>query len=271
MQFNIGILGSLVYIYSGIKASRTKESTIGSVTKEEKPERRVYRQAQVRSLFDSIAHRYDFLNHKLSSGIDILWRKRIIRQLQKLHPRRILDVATGTADLAIEAAKLNPEQVIGIDISIKMLEIAQTKILKKNLAKIITLEPGAAEHLRFESDSFDIVMTAFGVRNFEDLALGLREFRRVLRSGGTAMILEFSKPRRSPMKQLYRIYSRFFIPLLGALIAKNRSAYEYLPSTINEFPDGEEFCQMLINAGFSSADCYPQTFGIASIYRAVKT
>jgi demethylmenaquinone methyltransferase / 2-methoxy-6-polyprenyl-1,4-benzoquinol methylase len=259
-----------VYIYCGIKAYRTKESTIGSVTRKEKPERRVYRQAQVRSLFDSIAHRYDFLNHTLSSGIDILWRKRIIRFLQQLHPRRILDVATGTADLAIEATRLNPEQIIGIDISIKMLEIARTKILRKKLTKIITLEPGEAENLQFESASFDVVMTAFGVRNFENLELGLREFHRVLRSGGTAMILEFSKPRRSPMKQLYRIYSRYFIPMLGGIISRNRLAYEYLPSTIKEFPDGEEFCKILLNAGFTSANWYPQTFGIASIYMAIK-
>jgi demethylmenaquinone methyltransferase / 2-methoxy-6-polyprenyl-1,4-benzoquinol methylase len=270
MQFDIGINGSLAYIYSGFKAYKTEESNIGSVIREEKPERRVYRQAEVRSLFDSIAQRYDFLNHTLSSGIDILWRKRIIRLLKQLHPRRILDVATGTADLAIEAAKLNPEQVIGIDISVKMLEIARAKILKKKLTKIISLEPGEAENLRFESASFDIVMTAFGVRNFENLEIALCEFHRVLRSGGTAMILEFSKPRRSPMKQLYHIYSRYFIPLLGGLISRNRSAYEYLPNTIKEFPDGERFCEILLNAGFSSADWYPQTFGIASIYIAVK-
>jgi demethylmenaquinone methyltransferase/2-methoxy-6-polyprenyl-1,4-benzoquinol methylase len=179
-------------------------------------------------------------------------------------------VATGTADLAIETAWLNPEQVIGVDISTKMLEIAQVKINKKNLENIIAFESGEAEHLRFESGSFDVVMTAFGVRNFENLELGLREFYRVLRSGGTAMILEFSKPSRSPIKQFYQVYSRYLLPLLGGLISRNRSAYEYLPNTITEFPDGEEFCKCLLSAGFSSATCYPQTFGIASIYMAVK-
>jgi demethylmenaquinone methyltransferase/2-methoxy-6-polyprenyl-1,4-benzoquinol methylase len=230
----------------------------------------MYRQAQVRSLFDSIAHRYDFLNHILSSGIDILWRQRAVRLLQPIHPKQVLDVATGTADLAIEMAKMNPEQVIGVDISTRMLEIARVKVIKKNLEKIIALESGEAEHLRFESGSFDVVMTAFGVRNFENLELGLREFYRVLRSGGTAMILEFSKPRQILVKQLYQFYSRYFLPLLGGLISRNRSAYEYLPSTITEFPDGEEFCKCLLSAGFSSATWYPQTFGIVSIYIAVK-
>jgi len=240
------------------------------VTREEKRDRHIYRQAHVRSLFDSIAYRYDFLNHTLSSGIDILWRRRAVRLLQELHPRRILDVATGTADLAIETARLNPEQIIGVDISTKMLEIARTKISKKDLENIISLETGEAEHLRFESGSFDVVMTAFGVRNFENLDLGLREFHRVLRIGGTAMILEFSQPRRSPVKQFYQFYSRYLLPLLGGLISRNRSAYEYLPSTITEFPDGEEFCKCLLGAGFSSAAWHPQTFGIASIYMAVK-
>jgi len=241
------------------------------VTSEEKPDRHLYRQAEVRSLFDSIAYKYDFLNHTLSSGIDILWRKRLVQLLQQLHPERILDVATGTADLAIEAARLNPMQIIGIDISTKMLEIAWDKIQKKNLTRVIALEPGAAENLRFKSGTFDVVMTAFGVRNFENLELGLREFNRVLRSGGTTMILEFSKPRRSLVKQVYQFYSRHLLPVIGGVISRNRSAYEYLPSTIQEFPDGEEFCKILLNAGFSNAVCYPQTFGIASIYTAVKT
>ena len=240
------------------------------MTTEEKRDRHIYRQAHVRSLFDSIAYRYDFLNHTLSSGLDILWRRRAVRLLQQVHPRRILDVATGTADLAIEAAWLNPERVIGVDISTKMLEIARVKIMKKNLEDIITLESGEAEHLRFEPGLFDVVMTAFGARNFENLELGLHEFHRVLRIGGTVMILEFSKPSRSPVKQFYQFYSQYLLPLLGGLISRNRSAYEYLPSTITEFPDGEEFCKWLLNAGFSNAVWYPQTFGIASIYMAVK-
>jgi demethylmenaquinone methyltransferase/2-methoxy-6-polyprenyl-1,4-benzoquinol methylase len=230
----------------------------------------MYEQEHVRTLFDSIAHRYDFLNHILSSGIDILWRRRAIRLLQQHYPKIILDVAVGTADLAIEAVQLNPVQIIGIDISTKMLEIGRTKVRQKKLESIITLEPGEAEHLRFQALSFDAVMTAFGVRNFGNLELALREFHRVLRHGGTALILEFSKPIRFPVKQIYRLYSRYLLPFLGGLISKNRSAYEYLPNTISEFPDGEEFCTLLREAGFSSAVWYPQTFGIASVYLATK-
>jgi len=240
------------------------------VIKEEQPERHIYGQAQVRSLFDSIAYKYDFLNHTLSFGIDILWRKRLVRLLQQAHPKRILDVGVGTADLAIETAKLNPVQIIGIDISARMLEIARDKIQRKHLTKVVALESGEAEHLRFETGTFDVVMTAFGVRNFENLELSLHEFHRVLCSGGTAVILEFSKPHRLPVKQLYQFYSRYFLPLVGGLISRNRSAYEYLPGTIQEFPDGEEFCKILSSAGFSNAAWYPQTFGIATIYMAVK-
>jgi demethylmenaquinone methyltransferase / 2-methoxy-6-polyprenyl-1,4-benzoquinol methylase len=240
------------------------------VTIEEKRTRQIYEQSYVRSLFDSIAHRYDLLNHILSSGVDILWRKRAIRLLRSQRPKRILDIATGTADMAIEAARLKPDQIIGIDISTKMLEIGRKKISARKLDQIITLETGQAEHLRFESGSFDVVMAAFGVRNFENLGLGLKEFHRVLCDGGTAVILEFSRPRRSPVKQLFRMYSKHILPLLGGYFSKNRNAYEYLPSTVSEFPDGEEFCAILRFVGFEKAAYYPQTFGIATIYVATK-
>jgi demethylmenaquinone methyltransferase / 2-methoxy-6-polyprenyl-1,4-benzoquinol methylase len=240
------------------------------VIKEKNRDRHVYEKTHVRSLFDSIAHRYDFLNHALSSGIDVLWRRRAIRLLHQVHPKRILDVATGTADLAIEAVWLKPKQVVGIDISSKMLEMGRTKILRKNLGAIITLEAGEAEHLRFESGSFDAVITAFGVRNFENLELGLREFHRVLCQGGTTMILEFSKPSQTPVKQFYMFYSHYLLPVLGGIISRNRPAYEYLPHTIAEFPSGEEFCSLLQKTGFSHVTWYPQTFGIASIYTATK-
>jgi demethylmenaquinone methyltransferase / 2-methoxy-6-polyprenyl-1,4-benzoquinol methylase len=232
--------------------------------------RHVYEQTFVRSLFDSIAHRYDFLNHTLSSGVDILWRRRAITMLQPFRPKQILDVATGTADLAIEAARLNPDQIFGIDISPKMLEIGRRKVRSRKLEQLITLESGEAEHLRFESGSFDAVIAAFGVRNFANLELGLKEFYRVLRTGGSAMILEFSKPKRFPIKQLFHVYSQYCLPLLGGIVSNNRSAYEYLPSTVAEFPDGEEFCALLRSAGFTTAVCFPQTFGIASIYIAKK-
>ncbi len=232
--------------------------------------RQVYEQTFVRSLFDSIAPRYDFLNHTLSTGIDIIWRRRAIRLLQPIRPKQILDAATGTADLAIEAVQLNPEHIVGIDISPKMLEKGRNKIRSRNLEQLITLESGEAEHMRFESGSFDVVMAAFGVRNFTNLELGLKEFYRVLRIGGGAMILEFSKSRRFPIKQMFHIYLRYILPLLGGIVSNNRSAYEYLPSTMAEFPDGEDFCGILRSAGFTTATCFPQTFGIASIYIAKK-
>ncbi len=233
-------------------------------------DRHVYEKKYVHSLFDSIAHRYDFINHILSSGIDIIWRRRAIRLLQQFQPKQILDVATGTADFAIEAVQLNPEQIIGIDISQKMLEIGRNKIQARKFEHFITLEPGEAEHLRFESGSFDLVMAAFGVRNFTNLELGLKEFYRVLHAGGNALILEFSKPKQFPIKQIFRFYSRYFLPFLGGVISNNRAAYKYLQSTIAEFPDGEEFCAILRSAGFAEVTYLPQTFGITSIYIAKK-
>jgi demethylmenaquinone methyltransferase/2-methoxy-6-polyprenyl-1,4-benzoquinol methylase len=240
------------------------------MTNDQLPKRYVYEQTFVRSLFDSIAHRYDFLNHFLSSGIDILWRRRAIHLLLPFQPKHILDVATGTADLALEAASLHPVQIIGIDISPKMLEIGLQKIRTRKLDQLITLESGEAEHLRFESGSFDSVMAAFGVRNFTDIELGLKEFYRVLRADGCAMILEFSKPKRFPVKQFYDMYAKRLLPLIGGIVSNNRSAYEYLPRTVAEFPDGEEFCALLRSVGFTTAVCFPQTFGIASIYIAKK-
>ncbi len=235
-----------------------------------KNNRRTYEQPYVRALFDSIAPQYDFLNHVLSSGVDILWRKKAIRMLQSKCPKDILDVATGTADFAIEAMCLHPDRIIGIDISSKMLEAGREKIRSRQLEGTIVLESGEAEHLRFEPESFDVVMAAFGVRNFENLELGLREFHRVLRKKGTALILELSQPRLFPVKQLYRFYSTHLLPWLGGIVSRNRKAYEYLPSTVSEFPDGNKFCSLLCSAGFTSAVWYPQTFGIATIYLATK-
>jgi demethylmenaquinone methyltransferase / 2-methoxy-6-polyprenyl-1,4-benzoquinol methylase len=232
------------------------------------PSRRVYEQTYVRTLFDSIAKRYDLLNHVLSSGIDVLWRKKAIRFLMPFQPKYILDVATGTADFALEAARLHPEKIIGIDISPHMLNIGRQKIQSRNLGHLITLESGEAEHLRFEPESFDAVIAAFGVRNFMNLELGLKEFYRVLRSGGHAVILEFSQPTAAPVRYMYQFYSRTILPWLGGLISRNRSAYEYLPQTVREFPDGEDFCALLRSAGFASAVFAPQTFGIVSIYIA---
>jgi demethylmenaquinone methyltransferase / 2-methoxy-6-polyprenyl-1,4-benzoquinol methylase len=232
--------------------------------------RHVYDQSYVRTLFDSIAGRYDLLNHLLSTGIDFVWRRRAIQLLQPLRPKSILDVATGTGDLAIEACRLNPDRIVGIDISLRMLETASKKIGERDLSGIITLEQGTAEKMRYESGTFDAVTCAFGVRNFENLEAGLKEFLRVLRNEGTALILEFSNPKAFLVKQLYSFYSSTVIPMLGWFISGNRSAYKYLPRTVSEFPGGEDFCDILRKTGFKNISYRPMTFGIASIYLATK-
>jgi demethylmenaquinone methyltransferase/2-methoxy-6-polyprenyl-1,4-benzoquinol methylase len=237
---------------------------------ESKPARKVYEQPYVRTLFDAIAPRYDFLNHFLSLGIDILWRRRAIHLLEPYRPRRILDVATGTGDLALEAVRLKPKRIIGIDISQKMIDIGMKKIRAKNLESVISLENGDAERLEYESNSFDAITVAFGVRNFTGLKKGLSELHRVLRRGGIAVILEFSKPRRSPIARAYGFYSRHILPRIGGAVSRNRAAYEYLPCTIAEFPDGTAFCDILRDAGFAEVQYFPQTFGIATLYRAMK-
>jgi demethylmenaquinone methyltransferase / 2-methoxy-6-polyprenyl-1,4-benzoquinol methylase len=202
--------------------------------------------------------------------MDILWRKQVINLLRPLNAKNILDVAAGTADISISAAKLDPDHIVGIDISEKMLELGRQKINKRNLNDIISLEYGEAEHLRFDSNSFDAVVTAFGVRNFEDLEQGLKEFYRVVKIGGSAIILEFSMPEKFPIVQIYKYYFRYMVPFLGGLISKNTSAYDYLPKTVANFPYGDDFCRLLISSGFTSYTYYPQTFGIAAIYVAKK-
>ncbi len=225
---------------------------------------------QVRSMFNNIAHRYDFLNHFLSAGIDYSWRKKAIRLLGQNHPKTILDVATGTGDLAIEAVKIRPEKIIGIDIAEDMLEIGRKKLAVKNLQDMITLETGDSENLRFDDLSFDAVMVAFGVRNFENLEKGLAEMYRVLNNNGQVMVLEFSKPRKFPVKQLYHFYFRFILPTLGRIISGDASAYTYLPESVGKFPDGESFLDILRKTGFNDTRQLPLTFGIASIYLGKK-
>ena len=221
-------------------------------------------------MFNSIAHRYDFLNHFLSAGIDYSWRKKAIRLLGQSGPATILDVATGTADLAIEAVKLNPQHITGIDIAEDMLAIGREKIKKKNLSGIITLETGDSEDLRFEDQSFDAAMVAFGVRNFENLEKGLSEMLRVLKPGGMVMVLEFSKPTKFPVRQLYNFYFRYILPAMGRLISGDRGAYTYLPESVGAFPAGAEFLAILEKVGFTGGKHVPLTFGIASIYQAVR-
>jgi len=225
---------------------------------------------EVRSMFNNIAHRYDFLNHFLSAGIDFLWRRRAIRLLGKNKPKTILDVATGTADLAIEALKINPDKIIGIDIAKDMLAVGKEKIEKKKISHIISLQTGDSENLKFEDKSFDAVMVAFGVRNYENLEKGLAEMYRVLNNQGEVLILEFSKPRKFPVKQFYTFYFRFILPSLGRIISGDKSAYNYLPESVSEFPAGREFTDILNKIGFQQTKHITLTFGIASIYMGKK-
>ncbi|MBI9034947.1 MAG: bifunctional demethylmenaquinone methyltransferase/2-methoxy-6-polyprenyl-1,4-benzoquinol methylase UbiE [Bacteroidales bacterium] len=221
---------------------------------------------QVRTMFNSIAHRYDFLNHFLSMGIDKLWRKKVVKILATFNPQQILDIATGTGDLAIAIAKLRPEKIIGADISDNMLEVGRQKIAEKNLTHIISLENGDSENLRFENNTFDAITVAFGVRNFETLSKGLKEMHRVLHPNGKVIILEFSKPERFPVKQLYKFYFSSILPLLGKLISKDPGAYTYLPESVEKFPYGDQFLKQMKDAGFRNTFCKPLSFGIASIY-----
>ena len=224
----------------------------------------------VRSLFDNIAYRYDLLNHLLSGGIDLYWRRKAIQTLVHHKPKRILDVATGTADFALAAMKLRPERVIGVDISEPMLEIGRKKVAQRNLTEKIRLAAGEAENLMFGANSFDAALVAFGARNFEHLDKGLSEIYRVISTGGKIVVLEFSKPKTFPFKQLYFFYFKNILPFVGRIISKNKEAYRYLPETVMNFPDGEDFLARLRRVGFSSLMEQQLTFGIATIYTGVK-
>lgn len=226
---------------------------------------------QVATMFNNISGTYDFLNHFLSFGIDIIWRKKAIKSLKKLQPKHILDVATGTGDFAFEAIKiLNPEKITGVDISEGMLAVAKEKIAKRGLQHQFEVVLGDSERLPFHDASFDAVTVAFGVRNFEHLEQGLSDICRVLRPGGKAVILEFSNPKAFPVKQLYQFYSKTFMPFFGKLFSKDKSAYTYLPASVVQFPDGANFTAVLERVGFSATTCRPQTFGICTIYEAIK-
>jgi demethylmenaquinone methyltransferase/2-methoxy-6-polyprenyl-1,4-benzoquinol methylase len=225
---------------------------------------------QVARMFDNISHRYDFLNHFLSLGIDILWRKKAVELLRPAGPKYILDIATGTGDFAIEALTLNPDKVIGVDISEGMLEHGKIKIAAKKLNDKVELVYGDSENLPFPDNTFDAVIVAFGVRNFERLENGLEEIRRVLKPDTEAIILEFSKPAVFPLKQLYNFYFKVILPNIGRVISKDRSAYRYLPESVDAFPDGERFLNILRKTGFNKTTWIPLTFGICSIYRAKK-
>lgn len=224
---------------------------------------------QVALMFNNIARRYDFLNHFLSLGIDKIWRRKAIKYLSNLNKNPILlDIACGTGDLAIEALKLNPQKIIGIDISSEMLKIGQQKIEQKNCSHIIQLQNGDAENIPFGDNYFDGITVAFGVRNFENLSKGLAEMWRVLKPGGHLVVLEFSKPRIFPVKQIYQIYFHAILPFIGKVFSKDKSAYAYLPESVNRFPEREQFISELKKAGFTQCVYNTLTFGIATLYYA---
>jgi len=226
---------------------------------------------QVEEMFNNISPKYDFLNHVLSANIDKLWRKNAINMLKPFQPGLILDIATGTADFAVAATRIKGAKVVGIDISEGMLKVGQLKIEKKKLIETIELIRADSENLPFADNKFDAAIVGFGVRNFETLTTGLAEIKRVLKPGGVFYILEFSKPVKSPYKQIYQFYFTKILPLVGKLVSKDNNAYTYLPESVNEFPDGERFLTILADVGFVENKCFPQTFGIASIYEAHKT
>jgi demethylmenaquinone methyltransferase/2-methoxy-6-polyprenyl-1,4-benzoquinol methylase len=233
-------------------------------------EDRAGKKQQVARMFDSISGNYDFLNHFLSLGIDIRWRKKAIKLLAKSKPKLILDVATGTGDFAIETLKLNPDQVIGVDISEGMLEVGRKKMKARGIDHKIDLRLGDSENLPFEENKFDAVIVAFGVRNFENLEKGLTEMQRVLKPGGQLVVLEFSKPRGFPFKQLYNFYFKFVLPKIGQLVSRDSAAYTYLPESVQAFPDGTDFTNILNRIGFNYTTCQSLTFGISSLYTGTK-
>ncbi len=230
------------------------------------------KKTQVTNMFDNIAPYYDFLNRFLSLGIDTIWRKKAIQQLRASQPKIILDVATGTADVAIEISKQlnNVEKIVGLDISAEMLEIGRKKIHKKELDNVMTLQQGDSENLPFEDNTFDAITVAFGVRNFENLEKGLNEMRRVLKDDGQLVVLEFSKPRIFPFKQLFNFYFKYILPTIGKVTSKDPRAYKYLYESVQKFPDGSKFVDVLERTGFKSNKCVSLSLGICSIYTGAK-
>ena len=226
---------------------------------------------QVADMFNNISKTYDFLNHFMSLGIDIIWRKKAINELKKDKPKLILDVATGTGDFAFEALSiLKPEKIIGVDISRGMLDIAEQKIAKRGLNDKFAVKLGDSEKLPFEGAEFDAVTVAYGVRNFENLEKGLADIIRVLKPGGKVVVLEFSKPKVFPVKQLYNFYFSYITPGIGKLFSKDARAYSYLPESVAAFPDGRAFVGLMDKVGFKNTKCRPLTFGICSIYTGIK-
>jgi demethylmenaquinone methyltransferase/2-methoxy-6-polyprenyl-1,4-benzoquinol methylase len=226
---------------------------------------------QVATMFNNISGTYDFLNHFLSLGIDIIWRRKAIKELLSIKPRIVLDVATGTGDFAFESIDiLHPEKIIGVDISEGMLAVAKKKIKDRNLGHVFSVQMGDSEGLNFEDNTFDAITVAFGVRNYENLEKGLADMLRVLKPAGKIVILEFSKPKAFPIKQGYHIYFKYVTPFFGKLFSKDKRAYTYLPESVAAFPDGIDFITLMEKVGYKNTKHRPLTFGISAIYTGVK-
>ncbi len=225
---------------------------------------------QITQMFDNISENYDGLNRVISFGIDVKWRKKVVAIVGKNNPKQILDIATGTGDLAIMMANLNPDRIVGLDISEGMLEVGRQKIAKAQLSDTIEMVVGDSENMPFKDNTFDAITVSFGIRNFANLDKGLKEIRRVLKPGGTFVVLETSNPTKFPFKQGYRFHTSVLLPIIGKLFSKDKVAYSYLSESANSFPFGEKFNNILLKNGFTTATDKPVTFGVASIYTATK-
>ncbi len=225
---------------------------------------------EIKLMFNDIAPKYDFLNRFLSLGVDIYWRRKAINKLRKTNPKTILDIATGTGDFAIESLKLNPDKIIGIDISTEMLKVGKEKINNKNYNNIIELKEGNAENINFNDCYFDATTVAFGVRNFENLEKGIKEIIRVLKPNGTLIILEFADSNNSIIRKLFNLYFNKILPVIGKLFSKNNIAYTYLPESVKKFYKPEDFKEVLVNCGFSNVEITKMTFNLAIIYECKK-
>lgn len=226
------------------------------------------KKVQIEEMFDDISKRYDFLNHFLSMGIDRGWRKKVIKEIKAVPHHAILDIATGTGDVAIAASGLDT-QITGLDLSEKMLDVAREKVSKRGINNIELIK-GDSENLPYDDATFDVVTVSFGVRNFEDLRKGLSEMQRVLKPGGKLIILEFSYPSKFPVKQLYHFYNSTLLPFFGKVISGSSTAYTYLPESVKAFPEGQNFLDLLESCGFEKTGQKRLTFGISSLYTAFK-
>jgi len=225
---------------------------------------------EVATMFNNISKRYDFLNHFLSLGIDRIWRKKAVNMLRDLKPQRILDLASGTGDFAIASLKLHPKEIIGMDISEGMLAVGKEKMKNKGVENIISMRLGDSENLPFEDNYFDALTVGFGVRNYENLSKGLTEMLRVVRPGGKIIILEFSKPKKFPVKHYFTFHSKYIIPFFGKYISKDEKAYAYLPESVQAFPEGVDFMNILTSHGYKNVSENLVSGGIATIYCGVK-